>query len=117
MAPSFRDLQLTSVNSGGRKPASIAAVAGEGDLEDVGLLDSYEDDEESGKGDILGEGMKEIQLSVSGMTCAACSNSVEGALKSVNGVLRASVALLQNKAVVVFDPKLVKVRISCALLL
>lgn len=108
MAPSFRDLQLTAVNSGGRKPASIAAVAGEGDLEDVRLLDSYEDDEESGKGDILGEGMKEIQLSVSGMTCAACSNSVEGALKSVNGVLRASVALLQNKAVVVFDPKLVK---------
>ncbi|KAF2304631.1 hypothetical protein GH714_036842 [Hevea brasiliensis] len=42
------------------------------------------------------------------MTCAACSNSVESALKSVNGVLRASVALLQNKADVVFNPTLVK---------
>ncbi|KAF2322769.1 hypothetical protein GH714_030547 [Hevea brasiliensis] len=42
------------------------------------------------------------------MTCAACSNSVESAIKSVSGVLRASVALLQNKADVVFDPTLVK---------
>ncbi|MBA0620015.1 hypothetical protein Godav_005790, partial [Gossypium davidsonii] len=42
------------------------------------------------------------------MTCAACSNSVEAALKNINGVLRASVALLQNRADVVFDPTLVK---------
>ncbi|KAA8537184.1 hypothetical protein F0562_029684 [Nyssa sinensis] len=54
------------------------------------------------------EGMKIIQFRVSGMTCAACSNSVEGALMSVDGVLRASVALLQNKADVVFNPNLVK---------
>lgn len=53
--------------------------------------------------------MKRIQVGVAGMTCAACSNSVEAALMSVNGVLRASVALLQNKADVVFDPRLVKV--------
>lgn len=52
--------------------------------------------------------MKRIQVGVTGMTCAACSNSVEAALMSVNGVLRASVALLQNKADVVFDPRLVK---------
>ncbi|CBI27210.3 unnamed protein product, partial [Vitis vinifera] len=51
--------------------------------------------------------MRGIQVRVTGMTCAACSNSVEGALRDVNGVLRASVALLQNRADVVFDPKLV----------
>ncbi|PRQ17990.1 putative cu(+) exporting ATPase [Rosa chinensis] len=35
-------------------------------------------------------------------------NSVVGALQSVNAVFRASVALLQNRADVVFDPRLVK---------
>lgn len=45
---------------------------------------------------------------VTGMTCAACSNSVESALLAVDGVLKASVALLQNKAFVVFDAQLVK---------
>ncbi|CAN0876520.1 Copper-transporting ATPase RAN1 [Linum grandiflorum] len=42
------------------------------------------------------------------MTCAACSNSVESALRGINGVVSASVALLQNRADVVFDPSLVK---------
>ncbi|XP_062160735.1 copper-transporting ATPase RAN1 [Alnus glutinosa] len=94
MAPSLRDLQLTR-------------VAGEdsGDLEDVRLLDSYEDGDSFSR---IEEGMRTVQVRVSGMTCAACSNSVEAALKSVNGVLRASVALLQNRADVVFDSSLVK---------
>lgn len=43
------------------------------------------------------------------MTCAACSNSVELALKSVDGVAGATVALLQNKAEVLYNPNLVKV--------
>ncbi|KAM0058092.1 putative P-type Cu(+) transporter [Helianthus debilis subsp. tardiflorus] len=43
------------------------------------------------------------------MTCAACSTSVEGALMSLNGVVSASVALLQHKADVLFDPNLIKV--------
>ncbi|CAN1225449.1 Copper-transporting ATPase RAN1 [Linum grandiflorum] len=50
--------------------------------------------------------MRKIQLRVTGMTCAACSNSVESALRGINGVLSASVALLQNRADVVFDPTL-----------
>ncbi|PNH01297.1 putative copper-transporting ATPase HMA5 [Tetrabaena socialis] len=37
-------------------------------------------------------------LSVKGMTCAACSGAVEGALSSVAGVKRVSVALLQESA-------------------
>jgi Cu+-exporting ATPase len=98
MAPSLRDLQLTR-------------VAGEdsGDLEDVRLLDSYEDGDSFSR---IEEGMRTVQVRVSGMTCAACSNSVEAALKSVNGVLRASVALLQNRADVVFDSSLVKVSVG-----
>ncbi|XP_062012276.1 copper-transporting ATPase RAN1 [Rosa rugosa] len=95
MAPSLRDLQLTQVSKSGRR-------GGGEDLEDVRLLDSYENSEG------VEEGMRTVQVRVTGMTCAACSNSVEGALQSVNGVLRASVALLQNRADVVFDPRLVK---------
>ena len=102
MAPSLRDLQLTAVSGGRRQAADEEA----GDLEDVRLLDSYEDGN-SDKSE--GLSMKRIQVRITGMTCAACSNSVEGALRSVDGVLRASVALLQNKADVVFDPNLVKV--------
>ncbi|KAK6150231.1 hypothetical protein DH2020_017756 [Rehmannia glutinosa] len=87
MARIMRDLQLTGVS---------AEDAGEEDR----LLSSY-DEENSGD-------LRRIQVRVTGMTCAACSNSVESALMSVNGVVRASVALLQNKADVTFDPALVK---------
>ncbi|XP_061368670.1 copper-transporting ATPase RAN1-like isoform X1 [Gastrolobium bilobum] len=89
MAPSVRDLQLTSLAGGDESD----------DLEDVRLLDSY---------DRIDDGIRRIQVRVSGMTCAACSNSVESALKAVDGVLSASVALLQNKADVVFNPALLK---------
>ncbi|CAL5412727.1 unnamed protein product [Camellia sinensis] len=106
MAPRLRDLQLTAAGGGGRrKQAAIDEESG--DLEDVRLLDDYEDGN-SAKLEGFEEGTKRIQVAVTGMTCAACSNSVEGALRSVNGVLRASVALLQNKADVVFYPNLVK---------
>ncbi|KAF5442115.1 hypothetical protein F2P56_036936 [Juglans regia] len=102
MASSLRDLQLTQVaGDGGR----IFAGKDSDELEDVRLLDSYEDDNSFNR---IEAGMRRVQVGVSGMTCAACSNSVEAALKSVNGILMASVALLQNKADVVFDPMLVK---------
>ncbi|KAK4487990.1 hypothetical protein RD792_003729 [Penstemon davidsonii] len=91
MAPSMRDLQLTAVE------ANIS-VSESG--EDERLLSSY-DEENSGN-------LRRIQVSVVGMTCAACSNSVESALRSLNGVVGASVALLQNKADVTFDPSQVK---------
>ncbi|KAM1571086.1 hypothetical protein ACFX10_036014 [Malus domestica] len=100
MAPSPRDLQLSQISA--RAPTSMVAAGDFGDLEDVRLLDSYENSEG------VEEGMKRVQVRVSGMTCAACSNSVEGALQSVKGVLTASVALLQSRADVVFDPRLVK---------
>ncbi|XP_022926513.1 copper-transporting ATPase RAN1-like [Cucurbita moschata] len=105
MAPGLRDLQLTQV---AHRPSAISAPPElSEDLEDVRLLDSYESPEEN-LGEI-GETMRRVQVTVSGMTCAACSNSVESALRGLNGVLTASVALLQNRADVVFDPSIVKV--------
>ncbi|EFH39804.1 responsive-to-antagonist1 [Arabidopsis lyrata subsp. lyrata] len=108
MAPSRRDLQLTPVT--GESSSEV------GDMEEVRLLDSYYNEEnaddilskieEGGGGD--DSGLRKIQVGITGMTCAACSNSVEGALMNVNGVFKASVALLQNRADVVFDPNLVK---------
>ncbi|KAL9282360.1 Copper-transporting ATPase RAN1 [Arabidopsis thaliana] len=106
MAPSRRDLQLTPVTGGSSSQIS--------DMEEVGLLDSYHN--EANADDILTKieegrdvsGLRKIQVGVTGMTCAACSNSVEGALMNVDGVFKASVALLQNRADVVFDPNLVK---------
>ncbi|CAE6219913.1 unnamed protein product [Arabidopsis arenosa] len=109
MAPSRRDLQLTPVT--GESSSEI------GDMEEVRLLDSYYDEEntddilskiEEGGGGGDDSGLRKIQVGITGMTCAACSNSVEGALMNVNGVFKASVALLQNRADVVFDPNLVK---------
>jgi len=98
MAPGAGGLQLTSL-AGDRR----AAAADSDDLEDVRLLDSY---------DKIDAEARRIQVTVTGMTCAACSNSVESALKSLDGVISASVALLQNKADVVFNSALLKVRLS-----
>jgi len=95
MAPGVGGLQLTSL--------AAAAASDSDDLEDVRLLDSYDE---------IDAGARRIQVTVTGMTCAACSNSVESALKSLDGVISASVALLQNKADVVFNSALLKVRLS-----
>lgn len=102
MSPSMRDVQMTATNGDSSEDF--------GDCEEVRLLDSY-DEENSG------ENLRRIQVRVTGMTCAACSTSVEGALMSLNGVVKASVALLQNKADVVFDPHVVKVHFLSLLLL
>ncbi|KAG4381480.1 hypothetical protein GLYMA_15G158300v4 [Glycine max] len=94
MAPGIGGLQLTSL-AGDRR----TAAADSDELEDMRLLDSYDE---------INGGARRIQVEVTGMTCAACSNSVESALKSLDGVISASVALLQNKADVVFNTALLK---------
>ncbi|KAL5977500.1 serine/threonine protein kinase Ran1 [Asimina triloba] len=105
MAPSIRDLQLTSLGLKS-EPSISARPDADDDLEDVRLLDSYDDGRPEADG---GEGTRKIEVRITGMTCAACSNSVEAAVLAVHGVRNASVSLLQNKAQVVLDPKLVKV--------
>ncbi|KZV22160.1 hypothetical protein F511_33790 [Dorcoceras hygrometricum] len=88
MAPSMTGLQLTAAS---RRDSAD---------EEEGLLSSYDRDNPSN--------LRRIQVNVTGMTCAACSNSVESALNGLNGVVKASVALLQNKADVTFDPALLQ---------
>ncbi|KAJ3679286.1 hypothetical protein LUZ60_017297 [Juncus effusus] len=85
----------------------LTTITGGDELEDVRLLDSY--DVEMGFREEDGDlGIRKIQLKVTGMTCSACTGSVESAVRALDGVATASVSLLQNRAHVVFDPLLVK---------
>ena len=52
--------------------------------------------------------MNEIILSVTGMTCGGCVNSVQKVLLALPGVQRADVTLSPGQARVVFDPALVE---------
>ncbi|XP_074583104.1 cation-transporting ATPase HMA5-like [Curcuma longa] len=104
MAPSLVDIQLTTV--AGRR-AITARDEEEGDLEDVRLLDSYDEEAAATREEVEKEARR-IQVRVTGMTCSACTSSVEGAISALPGVVRATVSLLQNKAYVVFDPSRVK---------
>ncbi len=49
-------------------------------------------------------GLQEVTLSVSGMTCAACSTRVQRRLSQLAGVSGAAVNLVTEKATVQFDP-------------
>uniref|UniRef100_A0A0C9RMF9 TSA: Wollemia nobilis Ref_Wollemi_Transcript_10952_4028 transcribed RNA sequence n=1 Tax=Wollemia nobilis TaxID=56998 RepID=A0A0C9RMF9_9CONI len=91
-----RDLQLTRILSHGD-----GGVEDSRDLEAAPLLGSSSSWENC-------KALENLEVSVIGMTCAACSNSVEKALLNLDGVSRASVALLQNKAEVTYDPSKVK---------
>ncbi|KAH9315842.1 hypothetical protein KI387_024469, partial [Taxus chinensis] len=92
MAPGVRGVQLTGVFRDNGMDESI-------DLEAAPLLGSSSSHEGA---------LENLEVNVIGMTCAACSGSVEKALLKVDGVFRASVALLQNKAEVTYDPSRVK---------
>lgn len=50
--------------------------------------------------------LSSVVLEVLGMTCSSCSSAVESALLALPGIHGATVALLQNKAEVSFDPLL-----------
>lgn len=52
---------------------------------------------------------KTITLDVVGMTCAACSSRVEKVLNKSEGVINATVNLLQQKATIEFDPEKVNI--------
>jgi len=63
----------------------------EKDIENVGTIELEE-----------GESLHELELRVSGMTCAACSKSVKAAAMSVEGVKKAEVALLVEKVIITY---------------
>ena len=47
---------------------------------------------------------KEVQLDITGMTCAACVNRIERKVKKVDGVEQAAVNLALERGTVTFDP-------------
>lgn len=51
--------------------------------------------------------VRKVTFSVLGMTCAACAGSIEKAVKRLTGIEDATVALLQNRAQVVYRPAFV----------
>ncbi len=55
----------------------------------------------------IGQGTERIDLTVSGMTCAACSGRVQRVLEQTAGVSEASVNLMTASATVAYDPALV----------
>ena len=59
-------------------------------------------DEEDGKE------MSKVELKISGMVCASCSSSVEGALLGVEGVDEARVNLGKETVFVAYDPSKAK---------
>jgi Cu+-exporting ATPase len=52
--------------------------------------------------------MQTIDLPIAGMTCANCANTVERTLKRTTGVANAAVNYANERAVVEFDPSVVK---------
>ncbi len=53
---------------------------------------------------------KEVKLDIEGMTCASCVKAVEKSISKLEGVSFVSVNLMDEKAVVKFDPAVVKVK-------
>ncbi|KAG8069908.1 hypothetical protein GUJ93_ZPchr0006g44464 [Zizania palustris] len=88
----------------------LTAVAGgrDDEMEEVALLGTYDEEAGVGAGEVDEAGMRRVQLRVTGMTCSACTGSVEAAVSARRGVRRVAVSLLQNRAHVVFDPALAK---------
>lgn len=50
---------------------------------------------------------KEVSLTISGMTCAACANKIEKGLSRVEGVEEANVNFALEKTIIKYDPSLV----------
>ncbi|KAL5112897.1 Copper-transporting ATPase 1 [Taenia crassiceps] len=56
------------------------------------------------------EGTQTLEVTIQGMTCSSCVNSIEKALKKLAGVTSTSVALATNRGKVVFDSHIVGAR-------
>lgn len=50
-----------------------------------------------------------VTISVGGMSCATCANTIEEALRSLDGVQAASVNLASDKVTITYDPQVVRV--------
>jgi Cu+-exporting ATPase len=50
-----------------------------------------------------------VTISVGGMSCATCANTIEEALRSLDGVQAATVNLASDKVTITYDPQVVRV--------
>lgn len=50
-----------------------------------------------------------VTISVGGMSCASCANTIEGALLSIDGVQAASMNLASDKVTITYDPRVVRI--------
>ncbi|XP_063392428.1 copper-transporting ATPase 1 [Cydia fagiglandana] len=60
-----------------------------------------------------GTGLKEIQLTIRGMTCASCVNKIEKTVLKLTGVASCSVALTTSKGKVKYDAEVIGPRTIC----
>lgn len=68
-------------------------------IQDLGFEATIMEDNTASEGD--------IELIITGMTCASCVHNIESKLTRTNGITYASVALATNKAHVKFDPEII----------
>ncbi|KAL9632359.1 MAG: hypothetical protein Q9164_005369, partial [Protoblastenia rupestris] len=71
----------------------------------VGSIDIVDQEKHSGHIFESGETKYEAVLSIGGMTCASCSNTIDQGISDLSFVDRVSVALMTNSATVVFAGK------------
>ncbi|KAM5310787.1 copper-transporting ATPase 2 isoform 2-T2 [Glossophaga mutica] len=76
------------------QPLEIAGL-----IEDLGFEAAVMEDYRGSDGD--------IELLVTGMTCASCVHNIEAKLARTNGITHAAVALATSKAHVKFDPEII----------
>jgi len=58
--------------------------------------------------------LRQAEIGIQGMTCAACSGAVEKALGVQDGVREVNVALLRERASILFDPAVVSAEVLCS---
>ena len=62
------------------------------------------------------QGLQDVALNIGGMSCAACAQTIEKALKKTNGVSKANVNLATEKATITFDASVINLeQISAAI--
>lgn len=64
--------------------------------------------EKLGYGATLPAALQEVTIPIGGMTCAACSTRIEKVLSRTEGIDRASVNLATEKAMVTYDPQVIR---------
>lgn len=79
-------------------------------IEDCGFEGGLIEVTEEQSAEATANGTETVAIKVYGMTCTSCTNAVENALRSLDGVESAVVALGTEQASVVYDPSVVGVR-------